>query len=194
MASTTGTPVWISTTQPRSLYISYSGRQNLIEMRDSTFARFGEKAIDFWNGLAQDDGRIDPKYNCGDGVHLNNAGHRILFERVVEKAILDAITRVSKPKQNTPQTFKLYSNYPNPFNPATTIDFELPNPCYVELTIYNIMGQFIRKLIAEEYVSGIHSVIWDGGDDLGIKASSGIYFYIIRAGDFTASKKLILTR
>ena len=73
-------PVWVATTQPRNL--SAAGRQNLMEMRDSTFARF-EYPIDFWAGLAEEDGNIKPQYNSGDNVHLNNAAHKILFERAV---------------------------------------------------------------------------------------------------------------
>ena len=75
-----GIPIWVATTQPRNLPLS--GRLNLMEMRDSTFARF-ENPIDFWAGLAEEDGSIKPQYNSGDGVHLNNTAHRILFERTV---------------------------------------------------------------------------------------------------------------
>ena len=74
-------PVWISTTQPRNL--SSSGRQNLMIMRDSTFARFDDKAIDFWNGLAETDGTIIWYLDAGDGVHLNDDGHEILYNRVI---------------------------------------------------------------------------------------------------------------
>jgi lysophospholipase L1-like esterase len=73
-------PVWVATTQPRNL--SLSGRLNLMEMRDSTFTRF-ENPIDFWTGLAEKSGNIKAEYNSGDGVHLNDAAHKILFERVV---------------------------------------------------------------------------------------------------------------
>ena len=73
-------PTWVATTQPRNL--SNEGRQNLMEMRDSTFTKF-ENAIDFWNGLAEENGNIKPEYNSGDNVHLNDAAHKILFERAV---------------------------------------------------------------------------------------------------------------
>jgi len=76
-----GVPVWITTTQPRNL--SLAQRQNLMAMRDSTLARWREKAIDFWNGLANPDGTINPIYDSGDGIHLNDAAHGILFNRVV---------------------------------------------------------------------------------------------------------------
>ena len=75
-----GIPLWVATTQPRNL--SSTGRQNLLEMRDSTFTRFANP-IDFWTVLAEEDGRIKPQYNSGDGVHLNDAAHRILFDRAV---------------------------------------------------------------------------------------------------------------
>ena len=75
-------PVWITTTQPRNL--PPLGRQNLMAMRDSTISRFGDKAIDFWTDLALPDGTIDEDYDCGDGVHLNDLAHRILFQRVME--------------------------------------------------------------------------------------------------------------
>jgi lysophospholipase L1-like esterase len=72
-------PVWITTSQPRNL--TPSGRDNLMRMRDSTFARF--QAIDFWYELADPDGRINSAYDSGDGIHLNDAGHGVLFERVL---------------------------------------------------------------------------------------------------------------
>lgn len=74
-------PVWITTTQPRNL--SDAQRQNLMAMRDSTFARYGDRAIDFWNEIAETSGRIKSVYDSGDGIHLNDAAHGVLFERVV---------------------------------------------------------------------------------------------------------------
>ena len=83
-------PVWITTTQPRNL--SQEGRDNLMAVRDSTYSRFTEKAIDFWSGLAQPDGRIDSAFDSGDGVHLNDAGHEILFRRVVDAGAVSSRT------------------------------------------------------------------------------------------------------
>jgi lysophospholipase L1-like esterase len=93
-------PVWITTTQPRNL--SSQGRENLLAMRDSTFARLGEMAIDFWTDLAQPDGRIDSVFDCGDGVHLNDVGHEILFQRVVDAGILSALTGERRPAGSSP--------------------------------------------------------------------------------------------
>lgn len=76
--------LWISTTQPRNF--SLQSQLNLLfAMRDSTYSKYGEKAIDFWTDIAQSNGFINPIYGSGDGIHLNNAAHRLLFERVVQR-------------------------------------------------------------------------------------------------------------
>ncbi|MCE5250087.1 T9SS type A sorting domain-containing protein [bacterium] len=74
-----------------------------------------------------------------------------------------------------PVEFKLIGNFPNPFNPSTTIRFSLPGDGFTELVIYSITGQKIRELVSQELSSGIHSVVWDGRDQNGIPVSSGIY-------------------
>lgn len=79
-----GAPLWITTTQPRN-FENPEQRQNLMAMRDSILARYprqGMGVIDFWSGIADGEGRILPQYDCGDQIHLNNAAHRILFQRV----------------------------------------------------------------------------------------------------------------
>lgn len=80
-----GVPLWITTTQPRN-FENPEQRQNLMVMRDSILVRYprqGVVVIDFWNGIADGEGRILPQYDCGDHIHLNNAAHRIFFQRVV---------------------------------------------------------------------------------------------------------------
>ena len=82
-------PIWIATTQPRNL--DEDGRKVQVAMRDSTYARFGEHAIDFWTGLAEDDATVKPMYDSGDGIHLNSAAHAILFRRVAEADVPEAL-------------------------------------------------------------------------------------------------------
>jgi len=83
-----GVPVWFMTSQPRNL--EAEGRRSLAAVRDSTLARYGAHAIDFWEGLADGDGAIDARFDVGDGIHLNDAGHRILFERVARAAVAES--------------------------------------------------------------------------------------------------------
>ncbi len=93
-----------------------------------------------------------------------------------------------------PKTFALYSNYPNPFNPATTIEFSLPEAGFVTLVVYDITGQKISELVSGEKMPGVHSVVWNGADNTGNKVSSGIYFYRLQAGEFTKTQTMILVR
>ncbi len=84
-------PVWIATPQPRNLPIAIINDQ--INLRDTIINRYGEKSLDFWNPFANPDGTLDSIYGFGDGIHLNNLGHRILFEKVVDADILDHLNR-----------------------------------------------------------------------------------------------------
>ena len=92
----------------------------------------------------------------------------------------------------SPNEFCLGNNYPNPFNPATSISFNLPNPASWTLKIYNVAGQLVRTF--EGYSSGQVSVIWNGKDNSGNEVASGIYFYKLNAGNLTATKKMVLTK
>ncbi len=88
-------PVWVTTTQPRNL--SAEKRRNLMAMRDSTFSRLGQRALDFWTDLAGADGTIESAYDCGDGVHLNDEGHGVLYRRIVAAGVLDsAVAQLSR--------------------------------------------------------------------------------------------------
>ena len=86
VAATAEIPIWIATTQPKNF-----NNSNLVnvqtEVRDSILSWFDVRAIDFWNGLANSGGELDANFDSGDGTHLNDAGHRLLFERVVAKNI-----------------------------------------------------------------------------------------------------------
>ena len=86
------------------------------------------------------------------------------------------------------------SNYPNPFNPTTTLSFSLQNNSNVELSIYNIKGQKVKQLFRNQLSSGQHSVVWDGKDDQNKSVTSGIYFYKLKAGEFEEIKKMLLLR
>ena len=97
--------------------------------------------------------------------------------------------------QTTPTEFALLQNFPNPFNPETTIGYELAESADVTLQIYNVVGQVVRTLMAAEPQSvGRYQVRWDGMDDRGVPVSSGIYFYQISAGKFQDVRKLMLLK
>ncbi|MEJ2636239.1 MAG: C-GCAxxG-C-C family (seleno)protein [Calditrichia bacterium] len=99
----------------------------------------------------------------------------------------------------TPETvttdFELKQNYPNPFNPETHIQFSLPKSEAVTLTIYSLDGRQIKTLLSQQrYSAGSHQVKWDGKDNLGNRVSSGMYYYRIKAGNYTKVKNMLLVK
>ncbi len=98
--------------------------------------------------------------------------------------------------QSTPREFALHQNFPNPFNPDTTIKYDLAESADVTLQIYNVLGQVVRTLVASEAQNaGRYQIRWNGMDDRGVSVSSGIYFYQISAdGMFSDVRKLMLLK
>ncbi len=88
-----------------------------------------------------------------------------------------------------PGSYKLYNNYPNPFNPTTTIRFEVPSSSVVWLGVYDILGREVSVLVNERKDAGIHEVKFDASG-----LSSGVYFYKLTAGGFTETRKLLIVR
>lgn len=94
----------------------------------------------------------------------------------------------------TPREFSIAQNYPNPFNPTTTIEYALPKGTWVRITIYNLLGRKVRTLVDAYQAAGHKRIIWDSKNDEGEEVASGIYFYQIKAGDFTQSKKMVIPK
>jgi hypothetical protein len=84
--------------------------------------------------------------------------------------------------------------YPNPFNPTTTISFSIKEKTPVELIIYNILGQKVRTLVNQPLEPGEHSIVWNGTDNKGRSVASGIYFYRMKAGNYSETKKMVLKK
>ncbi|RPI02210.1 MAG: T9SS C-terminal target domain-containing protein [Calditrichaeota bacterium] len=97
-------------------------------------------------------------------------------------------------QNNNPTAFALHQNYPNPFNPQTAIRFDLPTPTVVTLTIYDAQGRIVRTLVNGHEPAGVHNVIWDGRNDAGFAAPSGLYLYHINAGDLNVIRKMMLLK
>jgi len=93
-----------------------------------------------------------------------------------------------------PVEFALHRNYPNPFNPVTTITYDLPEQADVQLTIYDLLGRQIKTLVRQHQNAGQHLIIWDATNLSDESVSAGIYFYYLRAGDFTATSKMLLLK
>ena len=86
----------------------------------------------------------------------------------------------------------LHENYPNPFNPITTISYKLKENKHTKLVVYNTLGQQIYTLVDAPQAAGMHTVQWDGKNKNGQKVSSGMYFYRLTAGSFVQTKRMML--
>ena len=93
-----------------------------------------------------------------------------------------------------PESFALYANYPNPFNPTTTISYDLPKRSQVTLGIYDLLGKQIRTLVNQSQDAGNKIAVWDGTDELGRTVSAGVYLYRIQAGEFSQTRKMLLLK
>ena len=103
---------------------------------------------------------------------------------------------VGRNRQTTgvPESAELFQNHPNPFNPATFIDYSLVQNGRVHIDIVDMLGRTVRNLISEEKTAGIHRVLWDGLDDTGSRVSSGVYYYTMTAEGFSETRSLLLIR
>ena len=130
-------------------------------------------------------------------VYAEYTGEIHLIGAEISDTLYGKVTSVSaKERENSlPLSIKLYQNYPNPFNPSTTISFELTKLSNISLVIYNVLGEEIYKLIDNrEFKAGEHRVVWNGLEESGNKAASGIYFYRLTTDKHILSRSMILLK
>ena len=102
--------------------------------------------------------------------------------------------QVSIYDETLPITYNLYNAYPNPFNPVTTLHYDLPQDAMVNITIYDMMGRIVSNLVSSQQNAGYKSVQWNATNDEGKPASAGLYLYTIQAGKFRQTKKMVLLK
>ena len=149
------------------------------------------------HGEVLSDGEVGLHLVFRAATEIENTVVEITASELADGAL--AVNRLALPVpvslQTRPEVFSLVDNYPNPFNPATTIRYALPQAADVELTVYNVVGQPVRTLVAEAQSAGRYVVEWDATDDRGYSVSSGMYFYRLQAGDaFRQVKKMLLLK
>jgi len=110
-----------------------------------------------------------------------------------ELTILQGVSDVLDPV-NIPTATALTGVHPNPFNPQTTINYELATPAVVELDIYDVKGALVRRLVRESMPAGRHTAVWNGQDDAGGRAASGVYLARFRAGNHRDVRKLVMLK
>ncbi len=120
-------------------------------------------------------------YEVGEGWYIDDV--RIESDNVANDEDLAGLIPV-----------KLLGNYPNPFNPSTTISFSSPALANAKLGIYNLRGQLVKQYQLENLDAGIHSVVWNGTDQNNRSVSSGVYYYRLQAGNYDASARMIMIK
>jgi len=134
---------------------------------------------------------VDPNVPQGNHTYYLTAiygTHESIPSNEVDVEVTDA--GVVLPVDRT----ALNGNVPNPFNPTTAISFSLETSGHVILEIFNVKGEKVRTLINEHFEATSHSVVWNGKDDMGRITASGVYFYKMRTGSFTSTKKMLLIK
>ena len=143
-----------------------------------------------------------------DRVHFSFAGAEspvgggriaeILFSSAPEGLTVDRVHlnegRIPVRIVETPTMYRLAENYPNPFNPETTITYDVAKAGTVRLSVYALTGQLVRTLMDGERSAGSYSVVWDGRDDAGRDVASGVYLCRMEAGHYRAVRKMLLVR
>ncbi|MCK5381246.1 MAG: T9SS type A sorting domain-containing protein, partial [Candidatus Latescibacteria bacterium] len=159
------------------------------------------------NGVSRFDGATWKNYTIEDGL-ANNWVKCIAVApdgavwfgtpRGVSRFVGEKDTAIKEASNEwlIPAKFSLFQNTPNPFNPLTMIAYKLSKPGYVQLIVYNLLGQRIRTLLKERRERGKWEVLWDGRDDLGQEVSSGVYLYrlAVDGEEWTETKKMVLIR
>ena len=115
-------------------------------------------------------------------------GHQVQWSEFGDAVNVDLAVRP------LPTQFALQSNYPNPFNPSTTVPYQLSGEEDVVLSVWNAIGQQVRTLVKASQLPGHYTVTWDGRDDAGYTLADGVYFVRLQAGDFLATQKMVLLK
>ena len=159
---------------------STNGGASFTDERISESAFIPTSSVFFgdYSNITAYDGIIRPIWNRLQGTSLS-----------VLTAIIGNVTGAEEPVVNIPNEYKLEQNFPNPFNPTTTISYSIPKNSFVTLKVYNTLGVEVAELVNEFKSAGIYSYDFDGRD-----LSSGVYFYKLNAGDFAMTKKMMLNK
>ena len=146
-----------------------------------------------WTAPTTDVGRITI-YVAGNAANGDNSTFGDWIFTSFDSKTADVQTSVDDEDAFTPNQFRLHRNYPNPFNPVTTIRYELASPGVVSLRIYDILGREVRALVNDQQGTGSYSVVWDGRDTIGRQVASGTYIARLRAGSKVAMVKMLMIK
>ncbi len=136
---------------------------------------------------------LDPADPTDASADRNGDGYTNIEEYLNELSP-GITTAIDDVPAEIPSGFALMQNYPNPFNPRTTIRYTLPRAGQVRLVIFNLTGQLVVELVNGDESAGLHTVVWDGRDQRGLRVASGLYLYKLESNQLSASRKMLFIR
>ena len=166
------------------MYPSYDGTDYVAGIQSSQTNSTGNTARTMWIGFSW-------MYVRDTGLNSPNM-RNLLFNEIY--TWFQGTPNPDITGDEVPGAYKLAQNFPNPFNPTTTIKFDIRKKGHVSLKIYNVAGQLVKTLVNDVLDAGSYSKEWTGTNNAGVKVASGVYFYSIEADNFTSTKKMVLLR
>lgn len=157
------------------------------EKRNVIYEKRGLVYTSIW--MKEDIGNFDESYEGGGSLVLKGS-----YVNGVLTGDTTIVASIDQSNSSVPKSIKLFQNYPNPFNPRTTVEYFIPYSTKITISIYNLLGKRIRTLISNKLQVGSLKIIWDGRNNYGDFAGSGIYFYVLEYGSNRISKKMVLVR
>ena len=141
---------------------------------------------------------VSVKYSIKDGSEwiLENAFGTVTLNGNGEIQVVnsDSYSLHKSSARITPETFALHQSYPNPFNPETTISYDISNVGNVEIVVYDMMGREIKTLVSGYHSPSTYQVIWNGTDNRGKIVPSGVYFYQMNSSEFSQVNKVMFLK
>jgi len=162
-----------------------TGEDNEVEYGGGPGSSYTATASTSFDNEFIEDNSAGDHFVCKTPSNVRGTCSTIPIDDIIEKEQNDNLM---------PDQFSLNQNHPNPFNPTTTISYDVPSAARVKIDIVNILGQTIVTLVDEIKSPGSYQAVWNGTDARGIKVSSGIYLYTMQAGDYVKTKKMMLMK
>ena len=162
----------------------------VFETADTSLMIYYQNILDYWSPnlamLSKATLKISVSATDGFDTVKVSGDDRVVF--------VNRYDYLSTKGEALPVEFVLHENYPNPFNPTTTLRFEMPQVSDVNLTIFNMLGQKVKTFNMNDTPAGYHSIKWDATNDYGDPVGAGVYLYQLRANEFVKTRKMVLLK
>jgi hypothetical protein len=154
---------------------------------------FTDEFAEYETSTVTDTSYMDPDYILNETQYyrltaVDLSGNVSDYSDIVEAAVL------ALDEDLIPDVYALHQNYPNPFNPVTNIRYDLPEDAHVMIRIFDIQGRMVKTLVSGQEKAGRKSIIWDATNQIGEQVAAGMYLYLIQAGEFKQTRKMVLLK